>query len=66
VITSPVTGLYSYLLGQSDMRLEATSGDDQYKVWMTDDDLYQLRRAAVSYRDDVMLQLGGFVGLQLL
>nr|WP_241987190.1 hypothetical protein [Halorubrum sp. SD690R] len=31
---------------------------------MTDDDLNQLRRATVSYRDDVILQLGGFVGLR--
>lgn len=46
------------------MRLEATEGEDTYKVWMTDEDLDQLRRATVSYRDDVMLQLGGFVGLR--
>ena len=46
------------------MRIEATEGEDTYKVWMTDDDFDQLRRATVSYRDDVMLQLGGFVGLR--
>lgn len=46
------------------MRLEATNREDSYKVWMTDDDLDQLRRATVSYRDDVILQLGGFVGLR--
>ncbi|SEH62934.1 Phage integrase family protein [Halopenitus malekzadehii] len=46
------------------MRLEATNRTDTYKVWMTDNDLDQLRRAAVSYRDDVILQLGGLVGLR--
>jgi hypothetical protein len=46
------------------MRLEATNREDSYKVWMTDDDLDKLRRATVSYRDDVILQLGGFVGLR--
>ncbi|OYR64670.1 site-specific integrase [Halorubrum ezzemoulense] len=46
------------------MRLEATSKEDQYKCWLTDDDLEELRRAAGSHRDDLVIQLGGFVGLR--
>jgi len=46
------------------MRLEATSGDDQYKVWMTDAELEELRRAAARHRDDLIIQLGGYVGLR--
>jgi hypothetical protein len=48
------------------MRLEATESEDSFKLWITDDDLDRFRRATVSYRDDVMLQLGGFVGLRAL
>lgn len=32
--------------------LETTESEDTYKMWMTDDDLDQLRRPAASYRDD--------------
>jgi len=46
------------------MRLEATEKDDQYKVWMTDAELEELRRHAGTYRDDLILQLGGYVGLR--
>ncbi|TKX83249.1 site-specific integrase, partial [Halorubrum sp. SS5] len=46
------------------MRLEATSKEDQYKCWLTDDDLEELRRAAGGHRDDLVIQLGGFVGLR--
>ena len=46
------------------MRLEATSKPDQYKVWMTDDELEELRRAAATHRDDLVIQLGGYVGLR--
>jgi integrase len=46
------------------MRLEATQRDGQYKVWMTDSELEDLRRAADSYRDDLVIQLGGYVGLR--
>ena len=46
------------------MRLEATGKEDQYKCWLTDDDLEELRRAAGSHRDDLVIQLGGFVGLR--
>jgi len=41
------------------MRLEVTSKEDQYKCWLTDDDLEELRRAAGSHRDDLVIQLGG-------
>lgn len=46
------------------MRLEATSRDDVYKVWMTDDELEELRRYAANHRDDLIIQLGGYVGLR--
>lgn len=46
------------------MRLEATNKPDQYKAWMTDDELDQLRRAAATHRDDLIIQLGGYVGLR--
>lgn len=46
------------------MRLEATGATDQYKVWMTDPELETLRREAGSHRDDLIIQLGGYVGLR--
>jgi integrase len=46
------------------MRLEGTQNDDEYKVWLTDGEIEDLRRAAGSYRDDVIIQLGAFVGLR--
>lgn len=46
------------------MRLEATGKEDQYKCWVTDDDLEEFRRAAGSHRDDLVIQLGGFFGLR--
>ncbi|GAB7011734.1 site-specific integrase [Halolamina salina] len=46
------------------MRLEATNKPDQYKCWLTDDELEELRRAASSHRDDLIVQLGGYVGLR--
>lgn len=46
------------------MRLEATGREGQFHVWMTDEELEQLRRAAEDYRDDLIIQLGGFVGLR--
>lgn len=46
------------------MRIEATNAADEYKVWMTDEEIEELRRAAASYRDDVIIQLGAFVGLR--
>lgn len=46
------------------MRLEATRAADEYNVWLTDEEIAELRRAAASYRDDVIIQLGAFVGLR--
>lgn len=46
------------------MRLEATAKPDEYKVWMTDTELEDLRRAASTHRDDLIIQLGGYVGLR--
>jgi integrase len=47
------------------MRLESTSGDSrEVKVWLTDDDVDDLRRAAASQRDDIIIQLGAYVGLR--
>lgn len=46
------------------MRLEATAKGDEYKVWMTDGELEELRRAAATHRDDLIIQLGGYVGLR--
>ena len=46
------------------MRLEATESPDQYKVWMTDDEIEDLRRATAGYRDDIIVQLGAYVGLR--
>lgn len=45
------------------MRLESTSGD-QTKVWLTDDEIEELRRSTASLRDDLIIQLGAFVGLR--
>lgn len=46
------------------MRLESTAKPDEFKVWMTDAELEELRRSAASYRDDIIIQLGGYVGLR--
>ena len=46
------------------MRLEATAKPDEYKVWMTDDELEELRRSTMNPRDDLVIQLGGYVGLR--
>jgi len=45
------------------MRVEATAGDE-WKVWLTDGEIEDLRRAANSTRDDLIIQLGSFVGLR--
>ena len=45
------------------MRKETTSGGE-VKVWLTDDEVEELRRAASSRRDDLVIQLGAFVGLR--
>ncbi|MXR52315.1 tyrosine-type recombinase/integrase [Halovenus sp. WSH3] len=46
------------------MRIEATKADNETKVWLTDSEIEDLRRAAASYRDDVIIQLGAYVGLR--
>lgn len=46
------------------MRIEATEKADQYHVWMTDDELKKLHRAAANHRDGLIIQLGGYVGLR--
>jgi integrase len=45
------------------MRVEATAGNE-YKVWLTDSEIEDLRRATNSQRDDIIIQLGAFVGLR--
>jgi len=45
------------------MRIESTQGNE-YKVWLTDGEIEDLRRATNSQRDDIIIQLGAFVGLR--
>jgi integrase len=45
------------------MRVEATAGNE-HKVWLTDPEIEHLRRATTSQRDDIIIQLGAFVGLR--
>jgi len=45
------------------MRIESTSGDE-HKVWLTDSEIEDLRRATQSQRDDLIIQLGAYVGLR--
>ena len=45
------------------MRVENGQGGES-KVWLTDSEIEQLRRATVSQRDDLLIQLGAFVGLR--
>ncbi|MFC7251427.1 site-specific integrase [Halomicroarcula sp. GCM10025324] len=45
------------------MRIEATDGNE-HKVWLTDSEIEDLRRATNSQRDDLVIQLGAFVGLR--
>jgi len=44
------------------MRKERTKAG--FKVWLTDEEIEQLRRSAGSRRDDLLIQLGAFVGLR--
>lgn len=46
------------------MRLEATEKPNEYKVWLTDSEIEDIRRATTGYRDDIIIQLGAFVGLR--
>lgn len=45
------------------MRIESTAGNE-HKVWLTDSEIDDLRRATNSQRDDIIIQLGAFVGLR--
>jgi uncharacterized membrane protein YecN with MAPEG domain len=45
------------------MRIGA-AGRNEHKVWLTDGGIEELRRAANSARDDLVIQLGAFVGLR--
>ena len=45
------------------MRIESTAGNE-HKVWLTDAEIEDLRRATNSQRDDIIIQLGAFVGLR--
>ena len=45
------------------MRVESAGGQE-HKVWLTDSEIEDLRRAANSQRDDLLIQLGAFVGLR--
>lgn len=45
------------------MRLEAASGGET-KVWLTDEEIEDLRRATASQRNDLIIQLGAYVGLR--
>lgn len=40
---------------------EATQTGDETKVWLTDGEIEDLWRAAASYRDNIIIQLGAFV-----
>lgn len=53
-----------HLVLELTMRLESTGKPDQYKCWLTDEEIDELRRAAASHRDDLIIQLGGYVGLR--
>ena len=45
------------------MGIETNEGNE-HKVWLTDAEIEDLRRAANSQRDDIIIQLGAFVGLR--
>lgn len=45
------------------MRVESAKGGES-KVWMTDSEIEDLRRVTVSQRDDLLIQLGAYVGLR--
>lgn len=46
------------------MRLEKQKRKNRYKVWLTDPEIKDLRRHAGSARNDLLIQLGAFVGLR--
>ena len=46
------------------MRVERTNNPQFHKCWLTTDEYEQLRRTTNSYRDDLVVRLGGEVGLR--
>jgi integrase len=49
--------------GKTDMRVE-TNADGTSKCWMTEDEYHEFRRAAETTRDNIIVRLGGEVGLR--
>jgi len=45
------------------VRIETTAGNE-HKIWLTDNEIKDLRQATNSKRDDLMIQFGAFVGLR--
>ncbi|WP_435332855.1 site-specific integrase [Haloarchaeobius sp. TZWWS8] len=46
------------------MRIERNENQHSYRCWMTPDEYERLKRAAGSYRDSLIIRLGGEVGLR--
>jgi len=48
------------------MRIESGGTEDhrEWQVWLTDEEIEDLRRATRSQRDDIIIQLGAYVGLR--
>lgn len=46
------------------MRVERTQNHHSYKCWLTPEEYERLKREADSYRDGLIIQLGGEVGLR--
>ncbi|MFC6953544.1 site-specific integrase [Halorubellus litoreus] len=46
------------------MRIERCENHHSYRCWLTPDEYQHLKRAAGSYRDSLIIQLGGEVGLR--
>ncbi|WP_435318490.1 site-specific integrase [Haloarchaeobius sp. TZWSO28] len=46
------------------MRIERNENQHSYRCWMTPDEYKRLKRAASSYRDGLIIRLGGEVGLR--
>lgn len=46
------------------MEIERNSGHHSYKCWLTENEYRDLRHAAPTYRDDLIIRLGGEVGLR--
>jgi len=46
------------------MEIERNAGHHSYRCWLTTDEYERLRNAAEGYRDDLIVRLGGEVGLR--